>query len=353
MRRINHYIGVSVAGAILVVLLVIVALDVIAMLVDELDSIGGNYTFIEAATYTVLQVPASIYEFLPLASLVGCLVGLGLLANTSELTVIRAAGVPVSKIIWAVMRPVLFFIVLALLLGEYITPTLGQYAESRRAAVLGHDTALTGQRGVWNREGEEFMHFSAVLPNGKLLGMTRMQFNDKGQLLKMTYVDSAIYQGSQWFEERGVTTKLTPDGVKTERFDARYWASDISPELLSVIALNPSSLPMQRLLPYASYLEKQGQSGTEYQLAFWRKVFQPLATLSLVMIAISFVFGPLRQVTVGFRVFAGVIVGIVFQTAQDLLGPSSLIFGFSPLVAVLSPIILSLLIGIGLLKRSV
>ncbi|WP_053980444.1 LPS export ABC transporter permease LptG [Marinagarivorans algicola] len=353
MRRINHYIGISVAGSILVVLLVIVALDVIAMLVDQLDNLKGNYVFSEAVIFTLLSMPSSIYEFLPLASLVGCLIGLGLLANTSELTVIRAAGVSVVRIIWAVMRPVLLFVAIALVLGEYVTPTLNQYAESRRAIALGHATALTGQRGVWNREGKEYMHFSAVLPNGKLLGLTRMLFDEHGRLLTMTYVESAIYQGDHWFEQDGVVTQLTAEGIHTEKFDSRRWQTEISPKLLSVIALKPSDLPMQRLLPYAEYLEKQGQNGKEYRLAFWQKSFQPLATLSLVMIAISFVFGPLRQVTMGFRVFAGVIVGIVFQTAQDLLGPSSILFGFAPLIAVLAPILLSFAIGVLLLRRSV
>jgi lipopolysaccharide export system permease protein len=353
MRRINAYIGASVAGAIVIVLFVIVALDVIAVMIDELQSINGDYHFREAVIFTILSVPSSIYQFLPLASLVGCLIGLGLLANTSELTVIRAAGVSVTEIIWAVMRPVFAYIVIAILLGEYVTPIVDQYAQSRRAIALGHATALTGQRGVWNREGQEYMHFSAVLPNGKLLGMTRMLFDDRGRLLTMTYVESAIYQGDHWFEQDGVVTTLTPDGVKTERFDSRRWESEISPRLLSVIALRPKGLPMQKLLPYADYLEKQGQSGTEYRLAFWQKFFQPLATLSLVMIAISFIFGPLRQVTMGFRVFAGVIVGIVFQTSQDLLGPSSLLFGFSPLIAVLTPIGFSFLIGTVLLRRSV
>ena len=353
MRRINHYIGVNVAGSIIVVLLVIVALDVIAMLVDQLDNLKGNYSFKEAVVFTLLSVPASVYEFLPLACLVGCLIGLGLLANTSELTVIRAAGVSVVRIIWAVMRPVLVFILMALLLGEYVTPTLNQYAESRRAIALGHKTALTGQRGVWNKEGKEYMHFSAVLPNGKLLGVTRMLFDVFGRLLTMTYVESAIYQGDHWFEQEGVVTQLSAGEIDTQKFDSRRWQTEISPKLLSVIALQPSDLPMQRLLPYAEYLEKQGQNGKEYRLAFWQKFFQPLATLSLVIIAISFVFGPLRQVTMGFRVFAGVIVGLTFQMAQDLLGPSSILFGFAPLIAVLLPITISVLVGVLLLRRSV
>ena len=37
----------------------------------------------------------------------------------------------------------------------------------------------------------------------------------------------------------------------------------------------------------------------DYSLAFWKKALEPLATASLVLIAISFIFGPLRSVTMG------------------------------------------------------
>ena len=352
MMLIKRYIGQQVTGAIAIVLCVIVALDVISEFVDELDHIQGNYTLLEVFIYSALSLPSAVYDYLPLASLVGCLIGLGVLASSSELTVIRAAGVSVRQIIWAVMRPVLFYIGFGVLLGEYITPTSDQYAASRKAIALGHKSALQGQRGVWNRENNEFMHFSAVLPNGKLFGITRLQFNDDGELLSSTYVESAIYQGSSWFERNGTVTELTPEHTTYSVFPARSWHSEISPKLLDVLVLPPEDLPMQRLHSYGNYLERQGQDAQEYRLAFWQKALQPLATAGLVMIAISFIFGPLRQVTMGFRIFTGVIVGIIFRTSQDLLGPSSLIFGFSPLIAVLVPIVVCLFVGAILLKRS-
>jgi lipopolysaccharide export system permease protein len=353
MKKIKRYIGRSVAGAIAVVLLVIVALDFISELVDQSGKIEGNFTFAEVIIYALLSIPSSVYDFLPLASLVGCLIGLGLLANTSELTVIRAAGVSVTQIIWAVMRPILVFIAGGIILGEFVTPTTDQYAESRKAIALGHESALQGQRGVWNREGNEFMHFSAVLPNGKLFGVTRLQFDDAGRLQSSTYVESAIFQGDYWFERNGMKTVLHDDQVTTEFFSTNTWYSELSPRLLDVLVLAADDLPMKRLFSYADYLERQGQDAREYRLAFWQKALQPLATASLVMIAISFIFGPLRQVTMGFRIFTGVIVGIVFRTTQDLLGPSSLIFGFSPFVAVMLPILLCAFVGWGLLRRSV
>lgn len=353
MKKIKRYIAQSVIGAIAIVLLVIVALDSISELVDQLSRTQGNYTIVEAFIYAGLSIPSSIYDYLPLSSLVGCLIGLGVLASTSELTVMRAAGVSVMQIIWAVMRPVLGYIVFGIFLGEYITPTTDQYAESRKAIALGHQSALQGQRGVWNREGNEFMHFSAVLPNGKLYGVTKLNFSDDGQLLTSTYVESAIYQGSSWFERDGVRTILGSDQIQTESFDTANWISELSPKILDVLVLPPEDLPMKRLHYYGNYLEKQNQDAQEYRLAFWQKALQPFATASLVMIAISFIFGPLRQVTMGQRIFSGVIVGIIFRTTQDLLGPSSVIFGFSPLIAVLLPILVCTFLGILLLRRSI
>jgi lipopolysaccharide export system permease protein len=89
----------------------------------------------------------------------------------------------------------------------------------------------------------------------------------------------------------------------------------------------------------------------DIELAFWRKVLQPLATLALVLVAMSFIFGPLREGTMAARVFIGIIVGVVFRISQDFFGPASLIFGYDPLLAALSPIAVCWFGGMWLLRR--
>lgn len=109
---------------------------------------------------------------------------------------------------------------------------------------------------------------------------------------------------------------------------------------------------MRSLHYYTHYLQEQNLTASNYSLAFWQKLLQPLATASLVLIAISFVFGPLRSVTMGQRIFTGVVFGIVFVLLQKLLGPSSLVFGFPPLIAVMIPILACIALGIYLLRRA-
>ncbi len=351
MRKLNQYIARTVIGAVSMVLLVIVSLDAIAALVDQLGELEGQYNFIEALAYVGLTLPGRIYSNIPLSSLVGCLVGLGILASSSELVVMRAAGVSVAQITWAVMKPVLLFIVLSVALGEYVTPLTDQIADSRRAIAQGDKKALESRHGLWNRDGNEFMHFNAVLPNGRLYGVTRYQFDDNGQLTASSFAQTAIFQGDHWLEEEGKESLITAEGIQVHQYDWRRWDTELSPKLLNVLVLTPDALSIQNLYSYAQYLQQQELDSSEYWLAFWKKLLQPLATASLVLIAVSFIFGPLREVTMGQRIFTGVIVGIVFRTSQDLLGPASLVFGFSPLIAVALPLVVCGSVGIYLLRK--
>lgn len=352
MKALSRYVGGIVFSAIAAVLFVILSLDLISDLVDQIGNLKGDYDFMEAAIYVLLYVPSSTVDYVPLSALVGCLIGLGMLASSSELTVMRAAGVSISQIVWIVFKPVLIVVLSGALIAEFVAPYLDQYADSRRALAQGHRRALEREKGLWNREGNEYMHFNAVLPNGKLFGITRYSFSEDGSLVAATFADSAIFQGDHWFEQEVQISRFEGDRIDTQHFASRRWDTELSPDLLNILVLEPDELPMKRLYDRSGYLDRQNQDSSDYWLAFWQKALQPLATLSLVIIAISFVLGPLRQVTMGFRVFIGVVVGLVFQTSQKLLGPTSIIMGFSPIYAVLIPIAVCFLIGWLLLKRA-
>lgn len=353
MYKLNMYIAKSVLGAVAMVLLVILALDVISALVEQLGDMKGKYNFVEVLAYVGLTVPRRIIEHIPFSALVGCLIGLGILASSSELVVMRAAGVTVRQITLAVLKPVLLFIAMGLLLGEYVTPYTEQAAESRRSVALGRSQALS-DKGMWNRDGSEYMHANTVLPAGILMGVTRYIFDENGTLTSSSFSKRASFQGDHWLEEAADETVFDPAGEQTSHVfhQTRRWQTSLSPNLLSLLVLSPDGLSIQSLYRYSNYLTEQGLDASQYRLSFWQKILQPLATASLVLIAVSFVFGPLREVTMGYRIFTGVIVGIVFQTTQDLLGPSSLVFGFEPFIAVLAPIAFCSGIGFYLLRKA-
>ncbi len=350
MRKITAYISSTVFGAIALTLLVFASLDFIFSFIDELNKVKGNYTVTEALYYMLLTMPRRLYSLIPFACLIGSLVGLGLLANSSELVVIRAAGVSVKRIVWIVLRPALVFILLSVVIGEYVVPTAELVADNRK--VLLRDNGVNMSRNMWQREGNEYLFVQAVMPGGVAYGLRRYQFDDQRHLVSASESRQAVYQGGRWEEEDVQVTHIGRDKITTESLPSRYWNTPLTPELLSNLARDPQDMSLGSLSFYTGYLKEQSLDAGDYALAYWQKLLRPLAIISLVLIAISFIFGPLRSVTMGQRIFTGVVIGMGFQLLQKLIGPASLVFGFSPLIAVSLPILLCIAIGSYLLKRA-
>jgi lipopolysaccharide export system permease protein len=334
------------------VLTLILGFDVIAAIIDETGDLQGSYDFLAALRYVLYSVPGNVFEFLPFAALVGCLAGLGSLANNSELVVLRSAGVSTSRIVWMVMKPTLVIMLAGMLLSEYIAPVTESIAQSDRATALRKIDNVVSKEGLWHREGNQFMHFNVVQPNGVLYGVTIYTFDDQRRLLKTLFAERAIYQSEHWLLEDVRESHFGKDRIQQATALSQVWQTELSPDLLNILVLDPIDLPVVGLWGYSNYLNGQGLNSGPYRLAFWKKVLQPLSTLALVLIAISFVFGPLRDVTMGFRIFVGVLVGIVFRTAQDMLAPASLVYGFQPIYASLVPIIICVMIGFWLLRKA-
>lgn len=352
MNTLDRYIAAQVLGAVAIILLVVVGLDMIFEFVDQAGEMSTTYQLANVLYYLLLRLPSRLYEFLPMASLIGCLVGLGMLASNSELTVMRAAGVSIMRIVVAVLKPAMVFALVALLLGEYVVPKTEQLAQSSRAMAQSGGKALHSRHGVWHREGNQFIHINAVEPGGLIHGITRYQFNADHEMVESSFAEVGRFEAGQWVLENVKKTLFYDDHTSIQELEEESWESGLTPTLLSVVVVDPMDLSISGLWSYSNYLASQDLSVDQYLLAFWSKVLQPAGILALVLIAVSFVFGPLRSVTVGQRVIAGVIVGLIFKFSQDLLGPASTVIGFTPMLAVATPIIICLVIGVWMLKKA-
>jgi lipopolysaccharide export system permease protein len=350
--KLDRYIGKSVAVAILAVLGIILGLASLFAFIDEMGDISDSYTVFDAGKYVALTAPRRVYDMLPMAALIGCLIGLGSLASSSELTIMRAAGVSIGRIVWAVMKPMLVLMVVGVLVGEYVAPLAENKAQAERSLALGSGDAQSGKHGMWHRQGDEFIHINTVQPQGLLYGVTRYRFDDQRHMLSASFARKAQYDGEHWQLNDVTTTLFHADRSEVVKTADERWDVSLTPQLLSTVIVAPEALSISGLWGYIHYLADQGLNNGQYWLAFWVKVLQPLVTAALVLMAISFIFGPLRSVTLGQRVFTGVLVGFVFRIAQDLLGPSSLVFGFPPLLAVVLPAAICAVAGVWLLRRA-
>jgi len=351
MGHLDRYIAKTVTLSILLVMIALVGLDMVIAIIDEFKGMEGDYGAPEIFKYVLMTVPKRIYNVISLAVLIGSLLGLGVLANNSELTVMRAAGMSLARISWAAIKPAMLFVAAALLIGEFVVPHSENYAQSQRALAESSGEAVSSRYGYWHREGDIYMHFNTVLPGGVLYGVTQYDFEQR-ELRKSLFAKRAIFQGDHWVLQNVQLSELSESQVKVGDYPTLRWDTELTPEVLKVVVVDPEDLSIIGLHTYTNYLKEQGLDSKRYRLAFWKKILQPLAIIVMVLVALSCIFGPLRSVTMGYRVFSGIILGVLFRYTEDFLGPASIVFGFEPVFASLLPIGLFAVAAAWLLKRA-
>lgn len=355
MTILDRYVFGMVASSIFAVLLVLIGIDALAELIDEMTEIQEDYGMMQVLFYILLKLPGSLAEYAGYSALIGVLIGLGLLSNTGELTVIRASGFSLMRIGWMVMQPAMLLIVLAFSIAEFISPTLEQISESRRSVLRGEPVHGIEESGLWMYDQGTFIHVDAVYPGGQLFGLSRYYIDIDNARLEAREADETLFttEDGQWRETNLRWTDVHSDRVEFGVRDSAPWQTELKPELLNMSVLSADQMSVRDLNKYTQYLGVDQDRAREYKVQFWKKLLAPLSIASLVFIGMSFVLGSNRQVAVGERIFVGVIVGTVFQLLQDIFGPASVVWGFSAFWAVMIPIMVTLLAGLALLRLRV
>lgn len=341
MTIIERYIGKTIVSATLLVLLIFTGLVIFIAIVREVSDFGnGTYGFIGALEYVLLDLPKQIYQLFPLASLIGVVLGLGILANHSELTILRANGLSLNQITWMVAKTLIVMLAIATIIGEYLAPISQHLADNRKALLISNGQTLTTTRGTWMRDGEDFLYIHAVLGNRQLEGVSRYQFDKNAQLIRASFAKSGHYEKHRWIMRDVVNSEINTKHIQTSQTPTAEWKLAINPNLLHIATVNANQMSLKELFFYIRYLKNNNLNAADYALAFWQRIFQPLATLVMMWLAISFVFGSVRSVTMGLRLMTGIVVGFVFYILNQFFGPLSVVYQWPPFIAALLPTIL-------------
>ncbi len=337
----DRYIGKTIFNTIMMTLFMLVSLSGIIKFVDQLRKTGeGQYTALGAGLYTLLSVPKDVEIFFPMAALLGALLGLGTLAQRSELVVMQASGFTRLQIALSVMKTAIPLVLLTMAIGEFVAPAGEQMARNYRAQQLIGGSLLSTQNGLWAKDGNSFIYIQRIKGENELNGISIYNFNDQRRLLTVRYAASATYDATNrlWKLSQVDESNLTDaKQVKGSQMVSGEWKTNLTPDKLGVVALDPDALSIRGLYNYAKYLKQSGQESGRYQLNMWSKIFQPLSVAVMMLMALSFIFGPLRSVSMGVRVVTGISFGFLFYVLDQIFGPLSLVYGLPPVLGAILP----------------
>lgn len=352
MRILDRYIAAAVITGTLVALLVVVGLDMFFSVVAQIDNVGqGSYTVLKMLQYVALTTPSSIYELFPMAALLGSLTGMGMLAANSELIAMRASGVSIWRIVRSVLQTGMVMLVAIMLVGEYVAPMAEQYGQQLRAAATNKGVSFLGSHGLWVRDANLFINAQKVLGNDMLADLTVYEFDADNRLRVATRATQAHYQDGNWVLHGVQQSEFAADGVAVQHHEQTAWPSLLTPELLSIIVLRPEDMAARDIDQFVDYLEENGLDTRQYRYAFWSRFTTPLSALVMLFISVPFVFGGLRSVGTGQRIFIGVLIGFGFYLASQITTQMGQVYGLDPIFMTLAPIVIFLLLGIRAVRR--
>lgn len=348
----DRYIGRTIATNIVLALMVFVALDIFFSFVRELDEIGrGEYTLGETLIYLGLKTPYRVYEFFPIAALLGAIIGLGMLASGSELTVMRAAGVSVARITGSVMKTGAVMMLFVILIGEFVVPPTEEMAETRRSLKKADQSALKTEYGFWSRDGGSFINIRDIKLGGRIGDVYLYEFDNDYRLRRATYAGKARYENDEWLLEDIVQSEISDKGVKQDFIKRARWNSLLAPGLLNIIVLDPMLMPAYELVSYVTYLRSTGQAAERYSLAMWNKITLPISVAVMLLLAVPFVFGTLRSVGIGQRILVGFLVGFGFHILNQAFGHLGLVYTLPSVLSATLPTLLFFIAALWMMRR--
>ncbi len=198
MGVLGRYVVRTVLAYTLLVMLVLLALGALFMFIGQQDDIGvGDYTATQALLFVALNLPSYLFQLLPIAALIGSLLGLGNLARGSELVVMRASGVTTARFCAWLGSAGVLLAALMFLIGEYVAPPLGQYARQMKVFAKFDEYSLAGSRATWVRDGNTIISVDQQSGSARFGGIKVFQLDPSRRLLAVGRAESASVPGDK------------------------------------------------------------------------------------------------------------------------------------------------------------
>jgi lipopolysaccharide export system permease protein len=373
----GRYIARAVIGFSGMVMAVLAILFTLYLFANEQEDIGvGRYGAIDALLFSLLTLPRNLFDMLPIGALIGALFGLGNLARSSELTVMRASGVSNLRIgLWTGLAGLALSIA-AWLIGDYLAPPMEQYARQQKLLAIRNDISVTDNLHAWAKDGNTFVSVRRRAEDNQFGGVYVYRFDDQHHLTSIARASVATTPSTRSSHRSALPSAdgaaernqqvwalhdYAESSLKVEGDELRVSVSNksvgqlntaLSADFLGLANVEPESLPGKVLFDYIRHAKANNIDARIYETALWTRISRAVALVFVVMLAVPFALAPVRSGNVGLRIVLGSLVGIGFFIFAKILEDGGRVFSLSPIASAWIPTALVATISLVALART-
>ena len=337
---------------ILVTCILLFLFNFIELMVQLKDIGTGRYHSSDAFRYVMLTTPQRWFDLLPVATLLGSIIGLGLLADRNELLAMQAAGLTPRRICLPILVIGLILMVFAGVAAEYIIPPLEQQARTQKLLALSDSGMMMIKNEFWIRQGNNFIRVGRPSTLDTMTDVDIYKCDQQGQLKAYLHSPKADIVDKQiWLLQKVTKKEFSQNGINRQEIPQLTLDLSLNSEQLGILTLPPESLSPTNLYRYINILQQRGQNADHYIMALWQKLSAPLTTGAMLLLSLPLVFGPIRDTSAGLLITIAVLVGIFAYLFNNIIGDLGILFHFPPPITVLTPIAVILGISAWLAKK--
>jgi len=361
MRTVRRLLYKDIVGSVVLVALSFLSLFFFFDFVDELDrmaraGVGGG----KAALLALMELPGRFYELFPIAVLIGAIIAMARLAQSSEFTILRTGGLGPARALGLLAGLATVFAVLTFVIGDYVSPQFEREGDNMRAA-FSHDTS-PARRGAWLKDHQKVdgqersysVRVGRVGGNGDLEDVLILEFDAEGRLLSRTEAEKVdVNRQGLWHLQSVARTLWNPGAgagaspvgevvVSEQKLDELNWQSSLHAGVIAAAVLPAMSMSTLELYRYTAHLSAQEQSAQAHNIQFWRKALYPFACFVMVALALPFAYLHGRSGGISIKVFGGIMLGISFMLLNNVAGHLGVLKNWTPWIVAATPSLLYL-----------
>ncbi len=334
MNILDRYLYRTVITYALMAMGVLLTLGALFLFISEQGDIGvGNYKVGDAFIYTLLNLPQQAFDILPIAAMIGALMGLGNMASGSELVVTRASGVSVWRVAWPVALAGLTLALAMYGLGEYAAPPMAQFAKREKTSSKLADVSFAGKSAAWVKDGNLILRVQTGQVGEEFGSVVLFTLNGASRLQSIQRADRiSIGDPGQWHMHNVLTSRFDTDRVAADASKEVAIRTTINSAFLGLAATDPDLLTLRGLAAYIDHLRRNNLETASFEIGYWSRVARMFAVVVVTLLALPFVFGPLRTTGAGTRTVVGILLGVVFFLITRTIENGGQLFGLNPVL---------------------
>jgi lipopolysaccharide export system permease protein len=334
MNTLDRYLYRTVLIYAFMAMVVILTLAALVLFISQQKDIGvGNYGAADAFVNTLLNLPQSAFELLPIGAMLGALMGLGNLASGSELVITRASGVSVWRLGWPVGLAGLTLALMMYGIGEYAAPPMAQFAKREKTTAKMADVSFAGTSSAWVKDGNLILRVQTGDADHAFGGVSVFELDGPTRLSSILRAGRiSVADPGRWTLNDVATSRFSKDRVAADTRGEETMRSSVNPDFLGLAQTDPQLLTLHGLASYIDHLRRNHLETAVFEIGFWSRIARLFAVIVVTLLALPFVFGPLRTTGAGTRTVIGVLLGVVFFLITRTVESGGQLFDLNPIL---------------------